>query len=809
MKGEIRRIIEGLSLEEKAALCVGRDFWHTIGIERFDIPSIMMTDGPHGLRKMKENGDLAGRSHEATCFPTASCLAASWDRELLREVGEALGEECLQEGVGVLLGPGANIKRSPLCGRNFEYYSEDPYITGEMAASLIQGVQSKGIGTSLKHYAVNNQETLRMTIDAFVDERALREIYLAGFEKAVKQALPWTVMCSYNRVNGTYASENPVLLTDILRKEWQFQGIVVSDWGAVNERDTGLMAGLELEMPGPSLYNRDLIVEAVKSGRMDEAVLDDAVARLLELILKCKANSKPGYRFDKDAHHRLAVRAATEGAVLLKNDGPLLPLDKSKKVALIGEFAKLPRYQGAGSSLVNPLNLESAYDVAMASENHAMITYARGYDADSDEADQTLIDEACEAASSADVAIIMAGLPDAYESEGFDRDHMKMPPSHNELIMRVAKVNPNVVVVLCNGSPVEMPWVNDVKAILEAYLAGQGGGSALWKLLYGEVNPSGKLAETFPEKLEDCPATPYFPMGPTGVEYRESIYVGYRFYDKAGAKVLFPFGHGLSYTRFEYGGLRLDKERMTDSETLSVYFTVKNVGERAGSEIAQVYVRDTESSIFRPDKELKEFARISLEPGEEKEVMVTLDKRAFAYYNTALKDWQVETGAFEILVGASSRDIRLSARIEVVSSGDFDEKANDRRAELPGYYSPNPGWSIKKEEFERLYGKPVEHAPTGRRGTFTVNSTLAEVKRVLPGRIFYNIVIRITRKNVGNTGEKMLRMIMKSMDGTPLRQLVVYSGGKFSRRMVDGWILIFNGKFFKGIAKLITKEKRG
>ena len=806
MEKQIREIIDRLTLQEKASLCSGKDFWYTEAIDRVGLPSVLLADGPHGLRKQKQSKDFSGGSYEATCFPTASCLASSWDRDLLRQVGEALGEECLQEDVGVLLGPGANIKRSPLCGRNFEYFSEDPFLSGELAGALIQGVQSKGAGTSLKHYAANNQESNRMTIDAFVDERAMRKIYLAGFERAVKNAKPQTVMCAYNRVNGTYASQNHLLLTEILREEWGFEGVVVSDWGAVSDRVAALRAGLDLEMPGVGPENDQAIVEAVRSGELDESVLDEAVARLLSLILTYKANRKENYRFDRDAHHELAVKAAAEGAVLLKKDDGILPLKRGLRIALIGEFAEHPRYQGAGSSMVKPWRLDNAYNQGFQLPYHSAITYSRGYDRRSDQPDKELIEEACNAARSADVAVIIAGLTDDYESEGFDRTHMRMPPSHNLLIQEVAKANPNLVVVLCNGAPVEMPWIDQAKAVLELYLSGQGGGTALWRLLYGEANPCGKLAESFPKKLEDCPATPWFPMGPKGVEYRESIYIGYRFYDKAGVEPLFPFGHGLSYTRFEYSDMVLDREQITDRDILNISFKVKNTGSLAGKEIVQVYVRDVESAIFRPDRELKEFAKVSLEPGEEKVVRFGLDKRAFAFYDTHSKGWRVESGEFEILVGASSRDIRLKARIHVEADDGADPKTWDKRALLPSYYNPKPGWDIPKSEFDELYGKPVVHPPVHRKGTFTNDSTISEIRHVLAGRIFQGILIRKARKMSRGTDEKTLRMMMSSMEDSPLRQLSQNTGGRISQKTISGLVLIFNGKLVKGLAKLLSRK---
>lgn len=670
MKADIRGLIDQMTLEEKAGLCSGLDFWHTKGIERLGIPSLMLTDGPHGLRKQKESADHLGlhNSVPATCFPSAAGMAASWNRELIGRVGEALGEECQAENVAVLLGPGANIKRSPLCGRNFEYFSEDPYLSSEMAAHHIKGVQSQGVGTSLKHFAANNQEHRRMSVDAVIDERTLREIYLASFEGAVKQSQPWSVMCSYNRVNGEYASENAYLLTDILRDEWGFEGFVVSDWGAVNERVNALWAGLELEMPSSAGIGDAKLAAAVKSGELPEETLNLAVERLLTFIFKTTENRKPGASFDAEAHHALAREMAQESMVLLKNEDGILPLPKRGKIAVIGEFAKKPRYQGGGSSHVNPTKLDDALEEMKAAAGDSVeFMYAQGYKLESDHIDDALVTEAKETAGKADAAVLFIGLPDRYESEGYDRTHMAIPDNHRALIEAVSEVQPNLVVVLSNGSPVEMPWIGRVKAVLESYLGGQAFGGAVAALLFGDANPSGKLAETFPVKLSDNPSFLNFPGEGDRVEYKEGLFVGYRYYDMKEVEPLFPFGHGLGYTTFEYSDLKADKQSLKDNEKLQVSVTVANTGDRAGKEIVQLYVRDVESSVIRPRKELKGFAKIELQPGERKTVTFELDKRAFAYYNVDRKDWHVETGTFELLVGKSSRDIVLSASVEVES----------------------------------------------------------------------------------------------------------------------------------------------
>ncbi|MBZ4670946.1 MAG: glycosyl hydrolase [Oscillospiraceae bacterium] len=668
----VKELVSQMTLEEKAGMCSGADFWHLKGVERLGISSVMVTDGPHGLRKQDQSGDHLGinDSVKAVCFPTASALACSFDRDLLFELGKALGEECQAEDVSVILGPGANIKRSPLCGRNFEYFSEDPYLSSEMAASHISGVQSQNVGTSLKHFAANNQEHRRMTASSEVDERTLREIYLASFEGAVKKGRPWTVMCSYNRINGVYASENHRLLTEILRDEWGFDGYVVSDWGAVNDRVEGLKAGLDLEMPSSGGVNDALIVKAVKEGKLDEKILDRAVERILTIIFRYVENKKNINSYDKKAHHELARKISSECMVLLKNDG-ILPLKKKSKIAFIGKFAASPRYQGGGSSHINSFMVSNALESA---NGIAEISYAKGYETAEDIIDENLIKEAVNTAKAAEVAVIFAGLPDKFESEGYDREHMSMPNCQNKLIEEICKVQPNTVIVLHNGSPIEMPWIDKVKAVLEVYLGGQAVGEATVDVLFGDKNPCGKLAESFPKRLEDNPSYLFFKGEKDRVEYREGVFVGYRYYDKKNIDVLFPFGHGLSYTTFEYSDLKLDKKEMLDTETLSVSVKVKNTGKVAGKEIVQLYVKNAKSIAIRPEKELKGFKKIELAPGEEKTVSFVLDKRAFAYYNTEISDWHVPTGTYQILIGKSSRDIVLSEDVLVKSTSKIPVK---------------------------------------------------------------------------------------------------------------------------------------
>ena len=662
---DIKALVSQMTLEEKAGLCSGLDFWHTKPVERLGVPSVMVSDGPHGLRKQDEKADHLGvnDSIKAVCMPAACATASSFDRDLMGRMGQAIGDSCQHEKLGVVLGPAVNIKRSPLCGRNFEYFSEDPYLAGEMSAAYINGVQSKNVGTSIKHFAANSQEHRRMSSSSNADERTLREIYFPAFEISVRKAQPWTVMCSYNRVNGVYASENPWLLTDVLRGEWGFKGYVMSDWGAVSDRVAGVAAGLDLEMPSSSGINDRKIVAAVKSGELDEKIVDQACERILEINYRYLDNARPETPWDQEADHQLSARIAEECMVLLKNDG-ILPLNKTDEVAFIGEFAAKPRFQGGGSSHINAFRTTSAVEAAQG----LPVTYVQGYSAARDMATDEMIAEAVQAAKAAKVAVVFAGLPDAYESEGYDRAHMAMPACQNRLIEAVAGANPNTVVVLHNGSPVEMPWLGKVKAVLEAYLGGQAVGIATVRLLYGDANPCGHLAETFPVKLSDNPSYLYYGGEGNEADYREGVFVGYRYYDKKEMPVLFPFGFGLSYTTFACSNLRLSGAKITDQETLTATVTVTNTGSRAGKTVVQLYVGDRESTVLRPIRELKGFEKVELQPGESRDVTFTLDKRAFAYWNAAIHDWHVETGAFTIEVGQSSRDIEVSGEVTVEST---------------------------------------------------------------------------------------------------------------------------------------------
>ena len=662
----LKSLIAQMTLEEKAALCTGASAWTTTPIERLGIPELLCSDGPHGVRRQANVHEMGEKSLPATCFPTASCLASSWDLDLISQMGQALAEECKALGVDMLLGPGVNMKRSPLGGRNFEYFSEDPFLAGEMAASFINGVQSQGVGTSLKHFAVNNQEFQRFSISAEVDERTLREIYLPAFEKAVKKAQPWSVMCSYNKVNGTFASEHHHLLTEILKDEWGFEGLVVSDWGAVRDRVAALKGGLDWEMPGPQERRVKAVVEAVRSGELDEAVLDESVRRILRIVFKAKETAKTA-SFDVDGHHELAHKIATEGMVLLKNNG-ILPLKGQQHIAVIGHAAEEAHFQGGGSSHINPTKVAVPFKELQAQAGNAELTYAEGYPADNSSRPEMIAD-AVKLAQAADVAILYIALPTFKESEGYDRRDLDLTQQQVALIKAVSAVQPKTVVVLNNGSPVVMSdWIDGVAAVLEAYMMGQAGGAAIAEVLYGKVNPSGKLAETFPLRLVDTPAYLNWPGSAGSVRHGEGLYIGYRYYDAREVPVLFPFGYGLSYTTFAYSNLKVSASTFKDVEGLTISLDVTNTGQVAGKEVVQVYVHDQVSGLERPVKELKGFAKVELQPGETKSVSIALDFRAFAYYHPEYKQWITESGEFDLLVGASATDIRQSATVTLQST---------------------------------------------------------------------------------------------------------------------------------------------
>jgi len=802
-----KEIVSKLTLEEKASLCSGADFWKLETVDRLGLTSIMMSDGPHGLRKQSGTSDHLGinESVPTTCFPTASATANSFDRTLLNEMGEALAEECLEEDVSVILGPGANIKRSPLCGRNFEYVSEDPYLTGEMAAALINGVQSGGIGVSLKHFAANNQEKCRLISNSIVDERALREIYLPGFEIAVKKSQPWTIMCSYNMVNGTYACENKRLLTEILRDEWGFEGLVVTDWGAMTDRVEAVKAGLDLEMPASGGYNDNLIIKAVQEGRLNESDLDKVVTRIVDLIIKAQDARKPGFTYNREAHHLLARKVAAQSIVLLKNEDNILPASKESTAAIIGAFAKQPRYQGAGSSKINPSRMECAYDV-LALEMAA--DYAEGYSLEPGSGpDEEKIAEACQIAKDKDVVFIFAGLPDEYESEGFDRSALAMPESHNRLIESVAQINSNVVVVLLMGAPVLLPWAGKVKGILLAYLGGQAGGGGCADILLGRVNPSGKLAESYPKALEDNPSHHYFPGTGKQVEYRESIFVGYRYYDTAGVEVAYPFGYGLSYTTFEYGDLKLSADTYVPGGTVEASCTITNTGAVAGAEVVQLYVGMKNSTIPRALKELKAFDKVYLEPGESKTINFILDTRSFAYYNVPAKGWCVESGNYEIAVGASSQDLRLKA--EIIVKGDGKESLlKDLLDKAPVYYELPKDMVVDDDQFEAVYGSPLPHQRPDR--PYRLNSTMGDIKDTFIGKQMAKRMGGMSGQILGE-GEltpDLQRLVDAMAMETPLRAISIMSSGAMPMGMAEGIVDMANGHYIRGFRKMNKATKK-
>ena len=791
-------LIKQMTLEEKASFCSGLDYWHTPGLERLGVPVVMWTDGPHGIRKRAEKMDkdqaTSLKGVPAICYPTAATTACSWDPDLIYEMGVLLGEECLKEQVSVLLGPGTNIKRSPLCGRNFEYFSEDPYLAGEISAAFVNGVQSKGVGTSLKHFAGNNQETRRMTCDTVVDERALREIYLTSFEKTVKQAQPWTIMNAYNRLNGTYCAENKWLLTDVLRDEWGFQGMIVTDWGAENDRVAGLLAGQELEMPTSNGLGNKQIVEAVKGGRIPEEFLDKMVDNVLDVIMKSK-DVLGDYTYDAAAHHQKAREIASQCMVLLKNEENILPLKNDANIAVIGEMAKNPRYQGAGSSIVNAIKVDCAYDSII--EKGAKVTYAAGYSTAKKNKipDEKFIADAVEAAKGKDAVLLFIGLTEEFESEGFDRRHIGIPPLHTKLVEAVSAVNENVVVVLAGGAVIEMPWADKVKGILNSILGGEATGSAAADILFGDVNPSGKLAETYPVELSDTPSYNYFPGNTATVEYRESVFVGYRYYDSAEKDVRFPFGYGLSYTMFEYSDIKLSAESIKDTEEVTVSFKVKNTGNVDGAEVAQIYVKDNESTIFRPKQELKGFKKVCLKAGEEKEVSITLGKRAFAYYNVNIHDWHVETGAFTICVGASSRDIKLSAELNVEST--VEAVVPDYRATASAYYSADIK-NIPAEQFVSVLGRELPPSEIKAYPNLTLVNTIEDSAAGKNGAK----IVGLIKKLVGE--ESMAAGIALQL---PIKNLISMSFGIFNPKMAAQLLDILNDKkpLVRGIVVMVVK----
>jgi len=766
----------------------------------------MVADGPHGLRKQSGGEEKMGigESVPAVCFPTASALACSFDRDLAYQVGKAIGEECLQEKVSVILGPGVNMKRSPLCGRNFEYFSEDPVLSGELAVGMMNGVQSKGIGTSLKHFAVNNQERLRMTVSAVIDERTLRETYLKAFEIAVKKAKPWTVMCAYNRVNGEYCSENPYLLSKILREEWGFEGLVVSDWGAVNDRVLGVKAGLDLEMPGCQGINDRKIVAAVRNKTLEERDLDLSARHVTELILVSMKNKQNNFNYDVEVHHQLAVQAAEQSAVLLKNEEKILPGNLGQKAAVIGVFAKAPRYQGAGSSKIHPIKVDNAWEALTGYGLDA--EYAEGYLIKPNPAidEEKLITDACKIAEGKDIVYIFAGLPEGYESEGFDRTDITMPEYQNRLIKEVAKKNSNVVVILIGGAPIQLPWVDKVKGILLCYLAGEGGGMAAANLLLGKSVPCGKLAETWPLNLSDVPSEKYFPGGRNTVEYRESIFIGYRYYDTADKPVQYPFGHGLSYTNFVYSDLQIDLKECNYRDKITIKFCITNTGEVAARETALIFVSHRSEAVFLPKKELKEFTKVLLQPGETRQIARELDTKEFGYYNTLISDWYAESGEYQIIVAASCSNCRLEEAIVIHST---EQPQPDLRSASPSYYHlSNQKFGIKDKEFAALYGNPLPISDSIACRPFDANNNLLDVQSTVTGKVFKKIANSLTKK-VTQSSEEEEGMMINMIQEMPFHSLVTSGEGVISEKMMEGLLDLMNGHYGKGITKILKKQK--
>lgn len=786
-----KELISRMSLEEKCYLFSGKDFWQSRSVKRLGIPNMTMSDGPHGIRKQEGSGDQLGLnpSLPATCFPTAATIANSWDPELGEELGRYLGEEAACQDVDVLLGPGINIKRSPLCGRNFEYFSEDPYLAGKMAAGYIRGIQSHGVSACPKHFAANSQELRRMASDSVMDERTLREIYLTAFEIAVKESNPHSIMTSYNRINGVYANENKHLLREILKDEWGFEGFVVSDWGASNDHAAGVAAGSHMEMPTTGGDSDAELVEAVKSGKVSEAWIDQMADELLDVMFSTTkaVEKKRGQKFDIEAHHAMAVKASEQSVVLLKNENDILPLKKGTKVALIGDFAETPRYQGAGSSVVNPTKVDSMKDV-IGNFDLDCVGYAKGYNRVGP-AVSGLEQEACGLAKKAETVLLCIGLDEISEAEGLDRTNMKLAESQVQLLKKLAKVNENIVVIFSAGSAVEMPWLSECKALVHGYLCGQAGASALLKVVTGEVNPSGKLAETYPLKYENVPSAPYFPSKERTAEYREGLYVGYRYYETAKVPVLFPFGYGLSYTTFEYSDLAVTPEKAE--------FTLTNTGKVDGAETAQLYVSAKCHSVYRPVKELKGFQKIFLKAGESKRVTIELDDKAYRYFHVRTNQFEVESGEYDILIGASVEDIRLSGTVSV--KGTDAESPYDPN-KLADYYSGNIR-NIPDAEFETLLGHKI---PGGHwSGELELNDAICQMyyAKSWIARFAYRILTNMLKKAEAKGKPDLNLLFIYNM---PFRGIAKMTGGMVTMEMAEGILTAVNGHFFKGLGRIIS-----
>ncbi len=820
--------IKSLSRREKADLLTGKDFWQTRDYPEHDIPQMFLSDGPHGLRKQAAAADHLGLnpSIPATCFPTAATMANSWNEELGEEMGRALGEEAASMNVNVLLGPGTNIKRNPRCGRNFEYFSEDPYLAGKMAASYIRGIQENGTSACVKHFACNNQEERRMVSDSVVDERTLREIYLTAFEIAVKEGGTRSIMSSYNLVNGTFADENTYLIRKVLRGEWKFNGVVISDWAGTNNKVASVKAGSDIEMPA-CRYGADDVYKALEDGSLDENLVDESIDRILDLIDTTTAGEK-GKQFNIYEHNDLARRCAEESIVLLKNSG-VLPLDSKKRVAIIGDFANNPRYQGAGSSIVNPTVLSRFTDYIGGPKNEKysqslgtaknvsipvvenivedvseytlnIVGYAQGFDRYG-KADEKLAEEAMSLADKAEIVLYFAGLDEVSEAEGLDREHLRINENQISLYKKLKAAGKQVVLMLACGSQVELGWADDADAIVYACLSGQACADAMLNIVSGKVNPSGKLAETFPVKYEDCSSASHFPGHEMTVEYREGLFVGYRYYNTAGVEVKYPFGYGLSYTTFEYSDFEVNSEGVT--------FTVKNTGERDGAEIAQMYVSKLQSAIFRPAEELKGFKKVFIKAGESASVTIPFDDKTFRYFNVKTGKWEIEGGEYAVAIGASSRDIRLKGSIEVEGTTQVNPYEG---LDLPSYFSGKVA-NVGDEEFTALLGRPIPQSGykfyKKNRMVIGENSTVADLRysRRWIGR-FFSWAIRFAISMCRAMGKRTAaNTLVQGMLHQPVRGLAKYGG--MSRRQMEALIMMFNGHFFKGAAQFLTKEKGG
>ena len=799
-------LLDQLTLEEKAALLGGKGAWDSRDIPRLNIPSMIMSDGPHGLRRQAGAGDHLGlnASLPATCFPTAATMANSWDRDLGTEVGTALGEEAKAMGVNILLGPGMNIKRNPLCGRNFEYFSEDPYLAGRMAASYVKGIQSQGVYSCIKHFAVNSQEERRMAMNAVVDERTLREIYLTGFEMAIDESGPGSVMTSYNQVNGEYANESMHLIKEILRGEWGYEGFVVSDWGGANDHVTAVKAGSDLEMPAPGLGSARELVEAVNSGSLSMEDLDARVDELLDAVLTTTEAAKGhSEEFDIEGHHALARKAAAQCAVLLKNDNAILPLKPGTKVSVVGDFAFAPRYQGAGSSMVNSTKVETVEKLIRGERDLEVKAMCRGY-LRNGEKDAVLLSEAVKAAKDAEVVLYFFGLDEMSESEGLDRTHMRIPQVQIDVLRAMAEVNPNIVGVISAGSSIEMEWEDSLQAILHGYLTGQAGAGAMLDLITGRVNPSGKLAETYPLVYEDTPSAPYYPAKERNSDYREALFVGYRYFDTFGKPVRYPFGFGLSYTTFEYSDLKVDEKGAS--------FTVKNTGSCDGAEITQLYAGLPGSGILRARKELKGFAKVFLKAGESAEVVIPFDKYTFRYFNVKKNGWAVEGGDYTISVGSSVADIRLEGKLAVAGEGvpaPYDEEklaavgekdpAPYDEAKLAAYREGRI-LEIPDEAFEELLGGPI---PDGSWGSeLGENDAICQLGNAKSGlaRFIYKQLEK-KKKEADAAGKPDLNVLF--IYNMPFRAIGKMTGGAVDKKMVEGMVDVVNGHFFGGLGKVI------